>query len=166
MNDEDYMREAILEAEKSIKSGDFPIGCVIVLNGNIIARGRNKYFSSKSRLAHAEMLAINSCRETIYNSPGEVKLYTTYEPCPMCLGGILLNRIGYVVSGIDVDRSGAMSLIKNLPPLFQQNRYHIEHKAGILEKECLEVFMKGKPTKTLIKEGLVNMVEVERIRGS
>lgn len=163
MDDRYYMNEAIKEAKKSVETGDFPIGTVIILNGEIIARGRNQTYSLKDRLAHAEILALMEGREVLEDNRGRAKLYSTYEPCPMCLGASLLYIINQIITGINVDRSGAVNLVEHFPDIFKQDRYVINFKSGILARECLEVFMKGRPTQTLIREGLIDMEEVDRI---
>lgn len=155
MDDEYFMKEALKEAEIALKEGNWPIGCVIVLNGKIIAHAHNQVYSKKDKLAHAEMLSIKQVQDILRENQDKATLYTTYEPCPMCFGAIILNRIKRVVSGIDLDNSGAMYFRENLPLLFKQNKFSVEFTNGILADECHEVFIKGKPTKKLIKEGLI-----------
>ncbi len=155
MDDELYMREALKEAEQVREAGDWPIGCVIVLDGGIIARARNKVYSTKDKLAHAELLALKQAQDTLMKSQGKATLYTTYEPCPMCFGASILSRIGRVVCGIDLDQSGAMHFRDNLPLLFKQDKFAVDFTTGLLADECHEVFMAGKPTKKLLKEGLL-----------
>ncbi|MFA6099385.1 MAG: nucleoside deaminase [Patescibacteria group bacterium] len=155
MTDESCMQEALDEASISQQSGDWPIGCVIVLNDQIIARTHNQVYSTKDKLAHAEMLALRQVQDILRNSPGEATLYTTYEPCPMCFGAIILSRIKRVVCGIDLDNSGAMHFRENLPLLFKQDKFKVDFTAGILADECYEVFIKGEPTKKLLDNGLI-----------
>ena len=155
MDDEYFMKEALKEAEIALKEGNWPIGCVIVLNGKIIARAHNQVYSKKDKLAHAEMLSIKQVQDILRENQDKATLYTTYEPCPMCFGAIILNKIKRVVSGIDLDNSGAMYFRENLPLLFKQDKFSVEFTNGILADECHEVFIKGKPTKKLIKERLI-----------
>ncbi|VVB79231.1 tRNA-specific adenosine deaminase [uncultured archaeon] len=155
MEDEKFMKEAIKEAEIALREGNWPIGCVIELEGKIIARAHNQVDSKKDKLAHAEMLAIKQVQDILLENKNKATLYTTYEPCPMCFGAIILNKIKRVVSGIDLDQSGAMFFRENLPLLFKQNKFHVEFITGVLAEECHRIFLQGEPTKDLIKDGLI-----------
>jgi len=160
MDDEFYMREAVKEAEMALKEGNWPIGCVLVLDRKIIARAHNQVYSKKDKLAHAEMLALSQAKDVLRDNSGKATLYTTYEPCPMCFGASILSRIGRVVCGIDLDNSGAMHFRENLPLLFKQDKFSVEFTAGILAEECRKVFIAGEPTKKLIKDGLVRKLDL------
>jgi len=155
MNDELFMKKALKEANKALDKGNWPIGCVIVLDNKIIARAYNQVYSQNNKLAHAEMLAINPVKDILLKNKRKATLYTTYEPCPMCFGAIILSRIGRVVSGIDLDHSGSMYFKDNLPLLFKQKNFEVEFTNGVLADECYKVFIKGKPTKKLIEKGLI-----------
>lgn len=161
MNDEFFMKEALREAKFALKNGDWPIGCVVVLNKKIIARSHNKVYSSKNRLAHAEMLALSKIQNEVKDFEKKAILYTTYEPCPMCFGGIILSRIKKVVCGIDLDKSGAMYFRDHLPLLFKQDKFSVEFVSGVLAEECYRIFIKGEPTKKLLKEGLARKTSIE-----
>ena len=94
---EEYMREALKEAEKCIDTGDVPIGCVIVKNGEIIARGHNTREAFHTALGHAEINAIeNACKSIGSWRLENCAIYVTLEPCPMCAGAIINSRIGEV----------------------------------------------------------------------
>ncbi len=155
MDDEYYMREALKEAETALKEGNWPIGCVIELNGDIIVKGHNQVYSLEDKLAHAEMLALRQAQNQLYQNPRNATLYTTYEPCPMCFGAAILSRIKRVVCGIDLDNSGAMYFRENLPLIFKQDKFAVEFTTDILASECYNVFVAGEPTKKLITEGLL-----------
>jgi len=155
MDDKDFMKEALKEAKIALKEGNWPIGCVIELDGKIIARDHNQVYTKKDKTAHAEMLAIKQVQDILRDNIGKATLYTTYEPCPMCFGATILNRIKRVVSGIDLDKSGAMFFRDNLPLLFKQDKFHVEFTNGVLADECHKVFIQGKPTKNLIRDGLI-----------
>lgn len=142
--DQKYMREAIREAELAANEGNWPMGCVVVLDGEIIARAHNTGYTDKNRMAHAEIKALTNAKDILEQHRGEAILYTTYEPCPMCFGAIVLNKIKRVVTGIDLDESGCLSLQQYLPPFWQQKKFHFEITRGILSKECREIYMKGK----------------------
>jgi tRNA(adenine34) deaminase len=157
MTEASYMEEAIKEARIALEQGNWPIGCVIVLDGKIIARAHNEVNSSQTRLAHAEMLALRAANDILREHPREATLYTTYEPCPMCFGGCVLNKIKKVVAGIDLDQSGAMYFREHLPLLFKQDKFHVEFERGLLAEECAEVFLRGEPTKKLLAEGRIRV---------
>lgn len=142
--DEQFMREAIKEAALAIDEGNFPIGCVIVLDGKIIARAHNTGYTDHNRLAHAEIKALTIAKDILEQNRGRATLYETFEACPMCFGAILLSKIGRVVSGINLDQSGSLHLQDHLPPFFAQPKFHFEITRGVLEDECKAVFMKGK----------------------
>ena len=152
------MREAIKEAEVALKKGNWPIGCVIELGGEIVVRSHNLVYTSGDKTAHAEMIAIKQIQDILKDNKGQATLYTTYEPCPMCFGASILSRIKRVVSGIDLDKSGSMFFKEHLPLLFKQDKFHVDFVNGVLADECYQVFIKGEPTKKLIKDGLIREV--------
>ena len=102
MDHEYFMREALKEAEISCKEGERPIGAVIIHENRIIGRGRAQPLARKSNIAHAELNAILSAEQYLYeNTHGECVIYTTVEPCVMCLGAIVMANIDNVVYGLD-----------------------------------------------------------------
>ncbi|MEK7123113.1 MAG: nucleoside deaminase [Patescibacteria group bacterium] len=155
MDDNDYMKEALKEAEEALIRGDWPIGCVIVYDGDIIARAGNHVYSDNDKLAHAEMRALKNAQEFLHQHAGPLTLYTTYEPCPMCFGAAMVSRVKRIVCGIDINQSGAFCLRDYLPPFFLQDEFSIECERGVLGDECHAVFIQGEPTKKLIEQGLV-----------
>jgi tRNA(adenine34) deaminase len=131
-----YMSEAYGEALKSLESGDVPIGCVIVRNGEIVGRGFNKVVLLASPLAHAEIGAINEAiLSTGYKHLLDCALYVTLEPCPMCAGAIVLARIPTLVIGATDPKTGACGSVFNIA---SNNR--LNHRcniiSGIMEDEC------------------------------
>jgi tRNA(adenine34) deaminase len=144
--DVSFMTEALEEAKKALESEDWPVGCVIVLDKKIIGRGRNQVYSKKNKTAHAEIMALNSCAEILSERGREATMYVTYEPCPMCLGATLLNHIGRIVTGPDLDKSGGLSMIDSFPERFKNDKYKFELVKEILKNECQTMFLKGKPT--------------------
>jgi tRNA(adenine34) deaminase len=158
MNHEYYMRFALEEAEISLKEGNWPIGCVIELNGEIIAKAHNQNYTLRDRLAHAEMRALMQVQQQLWDNPNQAALYTTYEPCLMCFGGIMVSRIKRVVSGIDLDNSGAMYLKDHLPLSFKQDKFNVDFISGVLAKECFRVFMASPLAKDLEEKGLLRKI--------
>jgi creatinine deaminase len=113
MKNDDYMKEAINEATKSIQEKGIPIGSVLVYQNRIIGRGHNRRVQKNSSILHGEMDAIeNAGRKTspVYR---ESVLYTTLSPCPMCAGAILLYKIPKVVIGENVNFEGEEELLKS-----------------------------------------------------
>ena len=105
--DERYMKEALKQAKKAAAIMETPIGCVIVRDGKIIARGYNKRNLKKNTLAHAEILAINKASRVVGDWRLEdCTLYVTLEPCPMCAGAIVQARISRVVIGAMNGKAG------------------------------------------------------------
>ena len=132
---EEYMREALKEAEKCIDTDDVPIGCVIVKNGEIIARGHNTREAFHTALGHAEINAIeNACKSIGSWRLENCAIYVTLEPCPMCAGAIINSRIGEVYFGAYDKKGGAVGGIINL---FEENFNHKPKvQGGILKDEC------------------------------
>ena len=113
--DEKYMKEALREAKKAYKLEEVPIGCVIVQNDKIIARGYNRRNTDKNTLAHAEMSAIKKASK----KPGDWRLedctmYVTLEPCQMCSGAIVQSRMKKVVIGCMNPKAGCAGSVLNL----------------------------------------------------
>lgn len=139
------MKEALKEAEKALETGNWPVGCVIVLDNKIISRGHNKVYSSKNKINHAEIDAIKKVADLLSARGREATLYVTYEPCPLCLGAILLNHFRRVVCGPDLDGSGSSCMISNLPERFNNEKYKFELVSGVLSEECETLFLQGRP---------------------
>lgn len=131
---EDYMREALVLAREAADAGEVPVGCVIVKDGAIIGRGRNRREEKHSALSHAELEAIaDACRRTGGWRLTGARLYVTLEPCPMCAGGILSARIPEIYYGAKDRDFGACGSILNL---FEENfRHHPKIVGHILEDE-------------------------------
>lgn len=135
MTHEDFMREALAEAQKAGAAGDVPVGCVIVRDGAIIARGRNRREERLDALAHAELEAIREACGVLGGwRLSQCRMYVTLEPCPMCAGGIISARIPEVYYGAKDSGIGACGSILNL---FEEGfRHHPKLVGGILEEEC------------------------------
>ncbi|MBC1358064.1 tRNA adenosine(34) deaminase TadA [Listeria booriae] len=136
MNKEQYMREALQEAEKAREKGEVPIGAVVVLNGEIIGRAHNLRETTNNAITHAEILAIqDACHnQNAWRLEG-AELYVTLEPCPMCSGAILLSRIETVYYGAVDPKAGTAGTLMNL---LQDSRFNHECnvESGILAEEC------------------------------
>ena len=134
--DEKYMKAAIREAKKAYKLDEVPIGCVIVQNDKIIARGYNRRNTDKNTLAHAEMSAIKKAsKKTGDWRLEDCTLYVTLEPCQMCAGAIVQSRLGKVVIGSMNPKAGCAGSVINLLQMKQFN-HQVEMLTGVLEEEC------------------------------
>ncbi|CVI73985.1 tRNA-specific adenosine deaminase [Eubacteriaceae bacterium CHKCI004] len=137
--DEKFMKEAIRQAKKAEAIGDVPIGCVIVSDGRIIARGYNKRNRNKTVLAHAELLAMSkACRKAGDWRLEDCTMYITLEPCQMCAGAIVQARIPRVVIGSMNPKAGCGGSILNLLQMKEFN-HQVEVTRGVLEEECSEM---------------------------
>ena len=137
--DEKFMKEAIRQAKKAEAIGDVPIGCVIVSDGRIIARGYNKRNRNKTVLAHAELLAMSkACKKAGDWRLEDCTMYITLEPCQMCAGAIVQARIPRVVIGSMNPKAGCGGSILNLLHMKEFN-HQVEVTRGVLEEECSEM---------------------------
>lgn len=134
--DEKYMKAAIREAKKAYDLDEVPIGCVIVRNDKIIARGYNRRNTDKNTLAHAEMSAIKKAsKKTGDWRLEDCTMYVTLEPCQMCAGAIVQSRLGKVVIGSMNPKAGCAGSVINLLQMKQFN-HQVEMQTGVLEEEC------------------------------
>jgi tRNA(adenine34) deaminase len=134
--DERFMREALRQARKAEKLEEVPIGCVLVKEGKIIARGYNRRNTDKNTLSHAELNAIRraSRREGDWRLE-ECTMYITLEPCQMCAGAIVQARIPRVVIGSMNAKAGCAGSVLNLLQMEAFN-HQAEITRGVLEEEC------------------------------
>lgn len=134
--DEKYMKEAVRQARKAWKLQEVPIGCVIVKEDRIIARGYNRRNTDKNTLAHAELLAIRKASKAVGDWRLEdCTMYITLEPCQMCAGAIVQARIPRVVIGSRNPKAGCAGSVLNLLDVPQFN-HQVELTEGVLEEEC------------------------------
>ena len=135
MEDQIYMEEALKLAREAFDDGEVPVGCVLVRNGQIVGRGRNRREKDKSALSHAELEAIaDACRTLGGWRLWECTLYVTLEPCPMCAGAIINARIPRVVYGASDEKSGACGSVCNL--FSMAFNHHPQVEKGIREEAC------------------------------
>ena len=138
MDREQYMREALVLAAEAAASGEVPVGCVIVREGEIVGRGRNRREEKQSTASHAEMEAIAQANERLGSwRLDDCELYVTLEPCPMCAGAILNARICRVWYGARDEAMGACGGVTNLFMEAFPNRPALV--GGILAEECRKV---------------------------
>lgn len=135
-NHEYWMQRAIAEAGKAQEKDEVPIGCVIVREGRIIARGHNLRESARDPSAHAELIAIRKAAGKLGSwRLLETTLYVTLEPCIMCMGAIILARIPTVVFGCYDPKGGAAGSLYDLSDDPRLN-HRVELVSRVLEGEC------------------------------
>lgn len=133
---EKFMKEAIRQAKKAYALWEVPIGCVIVSEGRIIARGYNRRNTDKNTLSHAELNAIRKASRKLGDWRLEgCTMYVTLEPCQMCAGAIVQARIDKVVIGSMNPKAGCAGSVLNLLEMDGFN-HKVEVERGILEEEC------------------------------
>lgn len=137
--DEKYMREAIRQAKKAYALDEVPIGCVIVQDGKIIARGYNRRNTDKNTLSHAELTAIKKAsKKTGDWRLEDCTMYVTLEPCQMCAGAIVQSRLQKVVIATMNPKAGCAGSILNLLQMAQFN-HQVEIVNGVLQEECSQM---------------------------
>lgn len=135
MDDKDYMKIALNEAKRCLKNNDVPVGAVIVLNDKIISKSYNQKEKLKDTCGHAEILAIKKANKKLNNARLDgATIYTTKEPCLMCMGAILSARIKRIVFGASDLRFGTKQLAKD-----NNFNHKCETKEGVLEQECSQI---------------------------
>ncbi len=137
--DEKYMKEAIRQAKKAAALDEVPIGCVIVYDGRIIARGYNRRNTDHLSLAHAEIAAIRKASKLLGDWRLEgCTMYVTLEPCQMCAGAIIQSRMTRVVIGSMNAKAGCAGSVYNI---LQEARFNhqAEVQRGVLGEECSDM---------------------------
>ena len=154
--EEKYMRAALREAGKAYALGEVPIGCVLVADGKIIARGYNRRKTDKNTLSHAELTAIRKAgKKTGDWRLEQCTMYVTLEPCQMCAGAIVQARIPKVYIGTMNPKAGCAGSLLNLFQ-FPAFNHQVEIETGILQEECAAIItsffkeMRDKKKKGLI----------------
>lgn len=136
MNDDDYMRAALEQAQRAAQAGEVPVGAVVVKDGEIVGRGFNAPITRHDPSAHAEMMAMRDAARRIgnYRLVG-CELFVTLEPCVMCVGAMFHARIARVVYGAKEPKTGAAGSVFNL---FTEPRlnHHARIEGGVLAEEC------------------------------
>lgn len=136
MTDEQYMRQALIEAQKAFDADEIPVGAIVVLHNKIIARAHNQVELLNDSTAHAEILALT----TAYNFLGskylpDATLYVTLEPCLMCSGALYWSKIGKIVFGAQDDKNSYRRSTGTNNPFHPKT----EITGGILQEECAKL---------------------------
>jgi tRNA(adenine34) deaminase len=139
--DDYFMKQALIEADKALSAGEVPVGAVIVLGKQIIARAHNQTELLNDVTAHAEVLAITAASNALGSKYlPDCTLYVTLEPCIMCAGALAWSQVGRVVYAASDDRRGFMRYGKEL--LHPATTLEFGIKGGEA-KERLDVFFNG-----------------------
>ena len=135
MDDLYFMDQALELAKEAAAEGEVPVGCVIVRNGEIVGRGRNRRETAKTALGHAEIEAIAEANKNLGGwRLWDCTLYVTLEPCPMCAGAIVNARIPRVVYGASDSKCGACGSVCDL---FNMDfNHHPKVETGVREEEA------------------------------
>ena len=144
--EEKYMKIALEKAKEALKSGDIPVGCIIVKGDEVISSGCNEREKLKNATSHAEIVAINEACERLGSwRLLDCEMYVTLEPCVMCSGAIINSRIPKIVVALKDPKGGALGSVLDV------NSYPLNHKVevkyGIMEnesRELLQDFFKDK----------------------
>ena len=167
---EKYMKEAIRQAQKARVLEEVPIGCVIVSDGKIIARGYKRRNTDKNTLSHAELNAIRKASKKLGDWRLEgCTMYVTLEPCQMCAGALVQSRIDEVVIGSMNPKAGCAGSVLNLLEVEGFN-HKVKITRGVLEEECStmlsdffkELREKKKRLKMLAKQQAQEAVDGDR----
>lgn len=133
---EKYMKEAIRQAKKAYALNEVPIGCVIVYEDKIIARGYNRRNTDHNTLSHAELNAVRKASKVLGDWRLEgCTMYITLEPCQMCAGAIVQARVSEVVLGSMNAKAGCAGSVLNLLNMKEFN-HQVKITSGVLEDEC------------------------------
>jgi len=131
-----FMREALAEADAAGQAGEIPIGAVIVIDGEIISRGRARHNESRNQLRHAELNALLSGGEKLWKDYQQAVLFTTVEPCPMCLGAVVMADIPHIIYALNDNVVASKQSIETNPYI----RRHIKsYFGGVMEDESARV---------------------------
>lgn len=136
---EKFMKEAIRQAKKAQALDEVPIGCVIVCDQKIVARGYNRRNTDKNTLSHAELNAIRKAGRKLGDWRLEgCTMYVTLEPCQMCAGALVQSRIDEVVIGSMNPKAGCAGSVINLLEMEGFN-HQVKVTRGVLEEECSQM---------------------------
>ena len=142
LNLAEYMQEALREAELAGLAGEYPIGAVIVIGGEIIARGRASHNAMKSQLRHAELNAMLDGGLRLWHDYRQAILFTTVEPCPLCLGAAVMADIPHIIFGLH-DKVVQSDQIVGTNPYV---RRHIKsYHGGVLEQDSATIIARYNP---------------------
>ena len=136
---EEYMKTALSLAQEAGEHGEIPVGAIVVVNGEIVAQGRNEKEMRSDATAHAEILALQRAAKKVGHwRLSDATMYVTLEPCSMCAGAMVQARLGNLVYGAYDPRAGAAGSVVDLldHPAFN---HRVIVKSGVLADECGQI---------------------------
>ena len=142
MNLEKFMNSALEEAELAGQAGEIPIGAIVVIDNQVISRGRAHHKEIRSQLSHAELNAMLDGGEQLWKDYRKAILFTTVEPCPMCLGATVMADIPHIIFALH-DNIGQSSLSIETNPYI--NRHIKTYFGGVLEERSIGLFKRYAP---------------------
>jgi len=140
--DVEFMQAALSDAAVAAEEGEIPVGAVIVVNGEIIAKGHNNSIAAADPSGHAEIVALRAAAQQVGNHRlAGATLCVTLEPCVMCVGAIAQARIGRVVFGAYDKKAGVLGSVEDLSDSRALN-HRFEVNGGLLADECGDLLKK------------------------
>ncbi len=136
---EQWMKQALREAEKAYENNEVPVGAIVVHDGRVIGKGYNQIEMLQDATAHAEMIALTAAASHLRSRRLEnCILYVTLEPCAMCAGAVVLSRVSTLVFGAYDPKAGACGTLLNIPEDKRLN--HNPHViGGVCDRESEEL---------------------------
>src|SRR5215210_6727277 len=133
MNDEDFMRQALRQAQIAFEKDEVPVGAIVVIDNKIISRGYNQVETLADPTAHAEIIALTSA----FNFLGskylpDATIYITIEPCLMCAGALYWSKISRIVYGASDEKNGYLHITRDISPFHPK----CELSKGVMQEEC------------------------------
>jgi tRNA(adenine34) deaminase len=146
------MREALAEAEAAAAAGERPIGAVVVVAGEIVSRGRSRQNELRSQLAHAELEALQNGGEAVWQYHEQAVLFSTVEPCPLCLGATVMADVPHVIYGVDDPFMQTYRLIEGSPYIARHIRTYcggvlVEQARALIERYMAEHGRRSQPAR-------------------
>jgi tRNA(adenine34) deaminase len=138
-SDEVWMEEALRAARRALEAGEIPVGAVVVCDGTIVGRGRNRNIADSDPTAHAEIIALREAGVNIGNHRlGGCELFATIEPCAMCAGALVHARIRRLIYGADDPKAGAVRSVMQVLNHPQLN-HRVDVRSGVLAGRSAEL---------------------------
>jgi tRNA(adenine34) deaminase len=137
-----FMAEALREAEAAGQAGELPIGAVVVIDGEIVSRGGARHKALRSQVRHAELNAILDGGDRLWNDFRRAILFTTVEPCPLCLGAAVMADIPHIVFGL---RDGVVQSSEIIAASSYIRRHIRTYLGGVLEEQSAALFARFDP---------------------
>ncbi len=149
---ERFMREALVEAEAAGEAGEVPTGAVVVIDGEVVSRGRARHRQTRSQLMHAEMSALLHGGDPLWERYERAVLFSTMEPCPMCLGAAVMADVPHIIFACHDAVVDTRRTVETIPYV----RRHIRtYHGGVLETEARALLARYDPTLLLyVTEGV------------